>query len=47
MDFGGNQPREWVSVEDPKDGHSDYTYLKFLISYRKVGDWMFSYLTRP
>ena len=46
-DFGANPPREWVSVEDPKHGHSDYAYLKFLVSYRKVGVWTFSYLTRP
>jgi hypothetical protein len=46
-DFGANPPRAWVSVEDPKYGHSDYTYLKFLISYRKVGEWRFSYFTQP
>lgn len=46
-DFGATPPAEWVSVEDPRYGHSDYPYLKFLVSYRKVGSWTFSYFTRP
>jgi hypothetical protein len=46
-DFAATPPAEWVSVQDPKYGHSDYRYLKFLVSYRKVGGWTFSYFTRP
>lgn len=46
-DFGATPPAQWVSVQDPKYGHSDYPYLNFLVSYRKVGTWSFSYFTQP
>jgi hypothetical protein len=46
-DFGESPPAEWVSVEDPKYGHSDYPFRRFLVSYRKVGSWRLSYFTRP
>jgi hypothetical protein len=45
-DFGATPPAQWVSVQDPRYGHSDYPYLKFLTSYRKVGTWVFSYFTK-
>ncbi len=45
-DFAATPPREWVSVQDPKYGSSDYPYLKFLVAYRKFGRWEFSYFTQ-
>lgn len=46
-DFGSSPPAELVSVQDPKYGPSDYDYLKFAVSYRKTGTWMFTYFTQP
>jgi len=46
-DFGATPPAELVSVQDPKYGQSDYHFLKFLVSYRKVGTWTFTYFTQP
>jgi hypothetical protein len=47
QDFSVVPAAEYVSVRDPKYGNSDYPYLKFLVSYRKFGNWSLSYLTQP